>query len=162
MREGRKADLEKHVAEVNTLLHHDIETEQSGSDRENGGRREDDQEPVNGIEEPADADVEVEYPDDDRFTTVTVEAVEISRDGFHQTLDEEEGEGEDVMDRPSKIDIGEGNNRKQNGRPLLSKAKSLAPKKKKKKFRYENKAERKMTRHKERSKNSIKAKDRKS
>ena len=121
---------------------------------------------MNGVEEPSDADVEVEYPDDDRFTTVTVEAVEISRDGFHQTLDdeeeEEEVEGGDVMDRPSKIELVEGNDRKQNGRPLLSKAKSLVPKKKKKKFRYENKAERKMTRHKERSKNSIKAKDRKS
>lgn len=122
---------------------------------------------MNGIEEPSDADVEVEYPDDDRFTTVTVEAVEVSRDGFHQTLEEEEeeGEGGGVMDRPSKNALVDGCqrcDRKQNGRPLLSKAKSLVPKKKKKKFRYENKAERKMTRHKERSKNSIKAKDRKS
>lgn len=122
---------------------------------------------MNGIEEPSDADMEVEYPDDDRFTTVTVEAVEVSRDGFHQTLEEEEGEGEGegVVDRPSKNELVDGcqsYDRKQNGRPLLSKAKSLVPKKKKKKFRYENKAERKMTRHKERSKNSIKAKDRKS
>lgn len=123
---------------------------------------------MNGIKEPSDADVEVEYPDDDRFTTVTVEAVEVSRDGFHQTLEEaeeaEEGDGRVVMDSLSKNELVDGcerYDRKQNGKPLLSKAKPLVPKKKKK-FRYESKAERKMTRHKERSKNSIKAKDRKS
>ena len=119
-----------------------------------------------GIAEDPILDHEDEYIDDDRFTTVTVEAVNINRDGLHKaiveddeappTITEEDNGGHPKDSHVTKQLESQGGKRK------WTKERPSGPKKKKKKFRYESKAERKVTRYKERSGNKDKAKARKS
>lgn len=102
-------------------------------------------------------DNEVEFVDEDRYTTVTVEAVQVSRDGLHKITQENkrdstEPETPTVTRAPTTTD--------QHGKRIWTKERPGGPKKKKK-FRYESKAERKVTRYKERSGNKSKAKVRK-
>ena len=89
------------------------------------------------------SDYEEEYLDEDRFTTVTIENVQVTRDGLEKQLRAVEGSESD-----SNI-----TSVKSQGKPqrVWTKEKPNRPKKKKKKFRYENKADRKMTRHKEKA-----------
>ena len=155
LREERKADLERHVQEVNALLkpvsHTDSEDENAEDSEENTEWE--------GIEEPTELNHEAEYIDEDRYTTVTVEAMDVTREGLSKP---EEGfvpqlgaEGEIGIEESSKL---EG---KPAGKRIWTKEKpkdqSDHPKKKKKKFRYESKAERKFTRVKEKMKNSKQA-----
>jgi ribosomal RNA-processing protein 17 len=97
-----------------------------------------------GIEE--EVDHEDEYVDEDKFTTVTVEAVGISRDGFTRPGDASESESEAEVDAPK----GRG------GREQAPKAKPprkrSAAKSKRRNFRYESKEERSATRFKEKRK----------
>lgn len=103
-------------------------------------------------------DHEEEFIDDDRYTTVTVEAVDVSKDGLHKIIQEGETGGEEsesnLVDRPVP-------KTGQDAKRVWTKERPGGPKKKKKKFRYESKADRKITRHKERSGNKSKAKARK-
>lgn len=94
-------------------------------------------------EEGADAQKEVvdheeEYIDEDKFTTVTVEGIEISKEGITRTADGDDSDDgtEEAKGRITKEE----------------KVKKVWPKKpRKKKFTYETKAERKMTRQKQKS-----------
>ena len=118
-----------------------------------------------GIAEETNIDQEAEYEDEDRHTTVTIEAVTVTREGLQKV----------VADRGSEDKIGYGlhiaNGIATDGsaekdtpiklKRVWTKERPGGPKKKKKKFRYESKAERKATRHKERSGNTAKAKARK-
>lgn len=83
-------------------------------------------------------DHEEEYIDEDRYTTVTVESVSVTRDGLHKPqVDDKDNEEDKKVEEP-KDD---------------QKAKSRRePKKKKKKFRYETKFERQLTDKKQRIK----------
>jgi ribosomal RNA-processing protein 17 len=87
-------------------------------------------------------DREEEYIDEDKYTTVTVEAVNVDRDGLHKPVlekPEDEGSGqEDGAEKEQEAD--ESSKRKWD------------PKKKKKKFRYENKFERTVEARKQRAK----------
>ncbi|TVY75805.1 hypothetical protein LSUE1_G004766, partial [Lachnellula suecica] len=88
-------------------------------------------------------DHEAEYVDEDRYTTVTVEAVDISKDGFSKVRGD--SEDEDEKEVPLLVEKEE-------------KIKKVWPKKApKKKFRYESKAERKVTRGKQKAGNKAKA-----
>ncbi len=106
------------------------------------------------------------YIDDDRFTTVTVEAVVVSKDGLHKTRKEEgedgegEGSGADKADGDPRT-AGQRHPRPATVKRTWTKEPPNRVKKKKPKFRYESKAERKVTRHKERSGNRVKATARK-
>lgn len=104
--------------------------------------------------------------DEDRYTSVTVEAVNVTREGLHNVVNEvEQGNEErtvlDVGGLVSGISSKGLNN--ENTRPGKQAWTKDPPDgmKKKKKFRYESKAERKITRHKERLGNQSKAKARK-
>lgn len=151
LREGRKADLERHVEEVNNLLR-DAADEAGGMDEED---REED-ETWDGFAEAPMVDNEVEFIDEDRYTTVTVESVEVSRDGLHK-LPQEGGRNDTESDTPTAGRAPPTTD--QHGKRIWTKERPGGPKKKKK-FRYESKAERKVTRHKERSGNKSKAKAR--
>lgn len=87
-------------------------------------------------------DLEEEYIDEDKYTTVTVEAVNVDRDGLHKPeLEKSEDEGSGQEDDKQKVQKNdEGSKRPKD------------PKKKKKKFRYENKFERAVEARKQRSK----------
>ena len=158
LRDGRKADLEKHVEEVNALLRRrDSNAMETESEHEG-----DENEEWKGIAEQPIEDHESEFVDEDRFTTVTVEAVEVSRDGF-QKSNGAAGEGsegaEDTEESDSKVRSASGT-KEPEIKP--KKPERKGPKRKKKKFRYESKAERKATRFKETSRKRKQARDRKS
>ncbi|MCJ1286627.1 hypothetical protein MMC26_005973 [Xylographa opegraphella] len=161
LREGRKEDLEKHVEAVNALLRKadgQDDVISGDEDESNLGK-------WDGIAEETNIDHEAEYEDEDRHTTVTIEAVDVTKEGLQKAVADEGSENEidDVLD------IANGNvldKYAEKGTPLKvkrvwTKERPGGPKKKKKKFRYESKAERKATRHKERSGNKAKAKARK-
>ena len=129
---------------------------------------EDEDESWDGIEENHDPQVdhEDEYMDDDRFTTVTVEAVDVSKDGLQKSNQDEDDESEassqntpNGESQPSTVLQGRTGSGKV--KRMWTKEPSSGPKKKKKKFRYESKAERKVTRYKERLGNKAKARARK-
>lgn len=117
-----------------------------------------------GIEEPEDFDHDDEYSDQDRHTTVTVEAVDVSREGL-QSLQTDHGiSSEREEEEDANRNIGGIANRVSN---TLKKStvsnvpgKLNGPPKRKRKFRYEGKIERKLTRLKEKASNKAKAKAR--
>lgn len=99
---------------------------------------------------------EEEYIDEDRFTTVTVEAVNVDRDGMHRLdghADEDDNSdnsseaGEDG-DGDATGGNGSGKGEKETGKDK----KKVWPKKKKTKFRYENKIERQMSKQRQKRK----------
>ncbi len=119
----------------------------------------------NGIEEKREVDHEDEYLDEDRHTVVTVEAVDITRDGLQRKQEGPDVEGEDPQTGITKTSERKGSTRgtaNGNSTKGIKQSKDLdsRPKKRKKKFRYESKAERKVTRFKERSGGKAKAKAR--
>lgn len=90
-----------------------------------------------GIPDPPNLELldhEEEYIDEDRYTTVTVESVAVSRDGLEKPPkaveegEDDDEEGEDKTENQAKDD-----------------AKTAQPKKRKKKFRYESRIERQLT-----------------
>lgn len=119
-----------------------------------------------GIGETKEVDHEDQYLDEDRHTVVTVEAVDITRDGLQRKQEGSDVEGEDAQTGTTKTSERDGSARgtaNGNRTKSIQQSKDLdsRPKKtKKKKFRYESKAERKVTRFKERSGGKAKAKAR--
>ena len=114
-----------------------------------------------GIPEDTTLDREDEYVDDDRFATVTVEAVDVSKDGVRKSREDEDTD-DDIPDirTPRRDDLSAQAARSRSTSKRGSKEPFKGARKKKKKFRYESKAERKVTRLKEKSGNKAKAKAR--
>ena len=134
------------------------------NEEENG----DEGEPWDGIEEQHDplVDHEDEYMDEDKFTTVTVEAVDVSKHGLEKAIPDEDDESmvsdtQKAHAEPQKATVSLGRTSSGNGKRVWTKEPPNGPRKRKKKFRYESKAERKATRYKERSGNKAKARARK-
>lgn len=92
-------------------------------------------------EKPELLDHEEEYVDEDRYTTVTVEAVDISKNGIQSIADEE--------DEPENPGV------KPTAKEETTK-KKWPKKERKQKFRYETKAERRITRGKQKAGEQIK------
>lgn len=92
-------------------------------------------------EAPEPVDHEEEYIDEDKYTTVTVEEVNVSKEGMRKAIgDEDEEETKEYKPKEPE------------------KEKKVWPKKpRKKKFTYETKAERKFTRSKQKAGNKAKA-----
>ena len=138
----------------------DLET---GDEEDEGGEK-----PWDGIQDNHEhlVDHEDEYSDEDRFTTVTVEDVEVSKDGLQTAAQNEanEAEGSEIktsdeqLQRMAALHQGTGS---EKGKRVWTKEAPRVPRKRKKKFRYENKTERKATRYKERLGNKAKARARK-
>ncbi|RFU73459.1 nucleolar 12 [Trichoderma arundinaceum] len=133
LREERMREVEEHVEHVNRLLREsgaieDDTAEQSQSDEETNDGEWD------GFPDRPNLDIvdhEEEYIDEDRYTTVTVESVSISRDGLERpeklqdkTEEDQDGEKEKAEEKPTE---------------------PARPKKKKQKFRYESKMERQLS-----------------
>ena len=143
---------------VNSMLQ---DGEAAGSAKEDEGVAESQ---WDGIAEVPEIDHEAEYIDEDRFTMVTVEAVEVTRDGLRRAAEKnEKTSGDDDVKEGIKETSGtsvSGERAKAEKKRVWTKERPGGPKKKKKKFKYESKAERKVTRHKERSKSKAQAKAR--
>ena len=161
LREGRKANLEKHVESVNVVVRGaDVVSDTSE------GEVEGEEKPWDGILDNQDSlvDQEDEYTDDDRFTTVTVEAVDVSKDGLQRAVQDGEAESEASGrsdGEPQRTTALHRRTRSEKGKRIWTKEPPSGLGQRKMKFRYENKAERKATRYKERSGNKAKARARK-
>ena len=147
---------------MNSILREqgNVTSDASGEDNIAGGKQ------WEGIAEEPTVDHEHEYHDDDRFTTVTVEAVDVSKDGLHKSPQNDNVSSNAISpDGPQEdlrgLSAGEVQPGSRTKKRTWSKESPNKPKKKKKKFRYGSKAERKITRFKERSGNNTKAKARK-
>jgi ribosomal RNA-processing protein 17 len=150
LREERKQELEEHVAAVNAILaaHNDPDFDahqESGEDGEWDGIKEDALEPI---------DHEAEYIDEDKYTTVTVEEVDVTKHGL-TNLQREEEEARAQAKRKAEEAEREAEEKAK------SKKKVWPKKEKKKQFRYESKIERRLGRAKQKAKNSSQAKARK-
>ena len=157
MRDGRKTDLEKHVNEVNSLLGNvQYEVLPSTTDRAGG------QEAMVELQEIVDINHEEDYHDDERRTTVIIEAVDVTKDGLQQISNEVDDSIEDEQCLDSELEAQPMVTRKADheSKRAWMKEKPTGSKKRKK-FKYETKAVRKVTRHKEMSGNRLKAKARK-
>ncbi|KAF1945452.1 hypothetical protein EJ02DRAFT_338616 [Clathrospora elynae] len=143
LREQRKVDLVNHVEEVNRLV------KQANGDifdahETSGDDDDDDDEEFTGFAEPEPINQEDEYIDEDKYTTVTIESVGISRSGFLKP-----GEDEDAAAKKAGEDRAkEGESKKRVWTREWPKNNDK-PKKKKIKFRYETKVERKAERMKQ-------------
>lgn len=143
MRQQRKADLEKHVEEINRLVKQaNPDISSSGEEEDSEADDSNDNGEWNGIKDDAPAEAEAvidqedEYIDEDKYTTVTIESVGISKSGFEKAAGAKQDDDDDAAAAE-----------KQKREWTKEKPKSDRPKKpKKKKFRYETKAERKMER----------------
>ncbi|KAK6080249.1 nucleolar protein 12 [Seiridium cupressi] len=129
MREERKREVEEHVDHVNKILR---EAARAGNVSDQGSSDEEDGEweglPDGPVEESIDH--EEEYLDEDRYTSVTVESVSVSRDGLHKPEEEPDTEDEEEKVRREAL-------------ARSAKEESARPKKQKKpKFRYESKMDR--------------------
>ncbi|KAK6952277.1 hypothetical protein Daesc_006812 [Daldinia eschscholtzii] len=133
IREDRKREVEEHVQNVNAILKQAQEAGYVGG--EDGSDEEADE--WGGFQDtPAlePVDHEEEYIDEERYTTVTVESVSVSKDGLSSTKPEED----------SSEDNQEAAKADSRHAPPGSKEKARPPKKKKQKFRYESKSERQL------------------
>jgi ribosomal RNA-processing protein 17 len=95
---------------------------------------EEDDEEWDGIPDQPELEIvdhEEEYIDEDRYTTVKVESVSVTRDGFQKPQFDNDDKSEDKKKEEAKDDTKEKAPRE--------------PKKKKKKFRYESKFDRQLT-----------------
>ncbi|KAI0167074.1 nucleolar protein 12-domain-containing protein [Hypoxylon sp. FL1284] len=141
LREDRKREVEEHVQTVSAILK---QAEQAGYV---GGEEasDEDTDEWGGFQdtptlEPVDH--EEEYVDEERYTTVTVESVNVSKDGLSSSRPEEDS-GEDNEETTAKDGTQAPPGSREKGRP---------PKQKKKpKFRYETKSERQLNQRKEKA-----------
>ena len=109
-----------------------------------------------GLQEPEKVDHEDEYSEEDRHTVVTVEEMDASRQGLRRVADHIDTGGESIEEsdqEDQEEQEGQKNPAPAGQDPALDEepATKLAPKKKKTNFRYENKAERKFKKYKERA-----------
>lgn len=138
--------MEEHKKQLKRLNEEDTDGETTGSGSEHEGDE------WEGFEEPPAVDYEAEYIDEDKYTTVTVEEMDPSREGLLKSQAEEDSEDE-VQTSKSEADLQS----KQAAEKTQKKSSDTKPKKKKKKFRYESKEERKLARAKERMSRARKA-----
>ena len=157
LREGRKADLQKHIEAVKAILKGNKKMEVG-----NSGNSDDEQEVEEDerAEESPWIDCEEEYIDEDKFTTVTVEAVDVNRDGLKRVHDdtEENLKGQDDSAHRVRDDVAKRTSSWKQAAP--EGPKPITSKARKKNFKYESKADRKVTRFKERGKGKRQAKER--
>ncbi|OTA83078.1 hypothetical protein M434DRAFT_187053 [Hypoxylon sp. CO27-5] len=144
LREDRKREVEEHVQTVNAVLKQAQEAGYVGGEETS----EEEADEWGGFQDtPAlePVDHEEEYIDEERYTTVTVESVHVSKDGLSSSKPEEDSseEGEETAKEGSQHHPG-------------NMEKNRLPKKKKPKFRYETKAERQVNQRKQKSSKSRK------
>ena len=147
IREERKQAVEDHVQAINKILR---EAEYAGTSDKNRDGSDEEWSGLPDADVPeAPIDLEEEYIDEDRYTTVTVEAVSVDRDGLYKP--ELQQSSEDEAEE-------KGGAEKQAEEKAEDAKRPKHPTKKKKKFRYENKFERAVEARKQRAKRSSKGK----
>lgn len=130
-----------------------MESMRDSTDEESAGSGGEDEAEWEGFAEPPPVDYEAEYIDEDKYTTVTVEDLDPSKD-YDAKSGEDEVNGEKTAEQkvPDSTPSIPRNNSRAKGKPDKLKSK--------KKFRYETKTERKLTQTKSRVAKGAKAKAR--
>ncbi|ETR97906.1 hypothetical protein M419DRAFT_48402, partial [Trichoderma reesei RUT C-30] len=147
IREERKREVEQHVEHVNKLLRESGAIEADDTEEQSGEEAEANDGEWDGFPDRPNLDIvdhEEEYIDEDRYTTVTVESVSISRDG----LERPEKPQEKAEEEEQKGDADKAPQEQPKG--------PARPKKKKQKFRYESKIERQLTERRQKAKSKAK------
>lgn len=137
LREERRNELEKYIESVNALHKKSDRSSSSDGDSEISANKSWD-----GIQDDVPAeqiDHETEYYDEDRFTTVTIEEVAVSKEGLFKI----EGQGDEVEYEVKGKGV--------DGSNMIEEWTSGKVRSKKPKFRYESKAERKASRIKQKA-----------
>lgn len=140
LREERQQAVEDHVQRVNALLR---EAQQAGQEDDKSADLGAEDDEWSGIEEEVriqPVDHEEEYIDEDRYTTVTIEAVNIDREGLHKPEHDSEDDEEDVKESERAQEAAR------------NPSKERTPRAKKKKFRYESKGERRLAERRQKAK----------
>lgn len=144
--------MEEHRRQLKLLKEEDkSDNSDSDSDEESDDEWE-------GIDEPPAVDYEAEYIDEDKYTTVTVEEMDSSREGLRKSITGEDSEDE----RKAKAEEAAKKKKAEEEAEPAKKRKATTdkPKKKKKQFRYESKQDRKLAAAKQRLSKAKKAKAR--
>ncbi|KAG6085547.1 hypothetical protein E4U30_000886 [Claviceps sp. LM220 group G6] len=146
IREGRRREVAEHVESVNKILR------ESGAISANvdgdGDSETQESDEWDGFPDKPDLDMvdhEEEYVDEDRYTTVKIESVSVSRDGLSRP-DQFDEEAEELA-RQKRAEA-----ERQKAEAEAKDKKPAWQKKKKKKFRYETKLVRQLTDRKQRIK----------
>ncbi|EGC43989.1 conserved hypothetical protein [Histoplasma capsulatum var. duboisii H88] len=190
MRDERRAEFERALAENRSLMREISRAAAAESSSDEGGETNDNiiiDEEWGGITELPPVDYEAEYIDEDKYTTVTVEELDASsREGLRRRVDvESSDEGESGDDGKTRNEVEEGGredggdtwrvkkrawtkNKSKNtnvsgdgDKNNISDRPKSNSKKKKRSFRYENKAERRVAKLKERAGGKKRARERK-
>lgn len=176
IREERRKELADHVLAVKQAIESANgvldNPSQLDSDNDNDSSTSDNEE-WTGISDPKPTLHDAEYIDEDAYATVTVESVDITKDGFEAHNSDSSAEEEDDEEKvvaaaaastTAATDAGKlsGEGKKR----VWTKDKPLglrrpSKKKREKKFRYESKTERRVNRDKQRVKNKTQAAARK-
>ncbi|KAJ5242411.1 uncharacterized protein N7469_000738 [Penicillium citrinum] len=144
-----KQAMEEHQRQLKRIQ------EEDGDSSENNPEEDEDEEEWGGIEEPPAVDYEAEYIDEDKYTTVTVEEMDASREGLRKAVRGSDSEEEEEKEEASAEEATPAKPAKK-----AKKATADRPKKKKRQFRYESKQDRKVNAAKQRLSKSKKAKAR--
>ncbi|KAI9832849.1 MAG: hypothetical protein M1826_001015 [Phylliscum demangeonii] len=153
IRQERRDEAQKHVESMNAWLKQaeELDALRRGEEPPVADAEDDDGEEIedewNGFGEDKEEAVrrEDEYIDEGLYTTVTVEAVDVSKEGLH-AMTEADGDEDPALDGYSGGGHGEGkpvSGKETDGKPKPKRDRPVT--KKRKKFKYENKAERKVT-----------------
>ncbi|TQV99105.1 nucleolar protein 12 [Cordyceps javanica] len=137
--------MEDHVRRVNEMLKASNAATAEGEDEFGNDKNEE----WAGFPDRPELDIvdhEEEYIDEDRYTTVTIETVSVSRDGLSKPEPPSE-EGESKYKDEDNIKEEDKEEKKQSRKPV---------KPKKKQFRYESKSERDLENRKQRARNKAK------
>lgn len=161
IRESRKAEIERHVEEVNAFLKNGLESEDEAIDGEKGtweGIEDGDE-----VKQVEPIDHEAEYVDEEKYTTVTIEAMDVTKEGLMKAAESRnEPEAGEAQTSKEEEQTDQVNPTAKPRKWTKDKPKDPDKKKRKKKrnFKYENKADRKDARSKQRAKNSKQARER--
>lgn len=145
--------MEEHQRQLKRIK----EENDSESSDTNSNQEDENEQEWEGFEEPPAVDYQAEYIDEDKYTTVTVEEMDPSREGLRKSVQEGTSEDEDEKEKDASAATTEPENK-----PVKKTRKQTAdkPKKKKRQFRYESKQDRKLTLAKQRLSKAKKAKSR--
>ncbi|GFP55155.1 ribosomal RNA-processing protein 17 [Trichoderma asperellum] len=107
LRDERMKEVEEHVEHVNKLLRESGAIEDDATEQQSQSDEEANEGEWDGFPDRPNLDIvdhEEEYIDEDRYTTVTVESVSISRDGLERPEKPQEEAEEDKDGEADKVD----------------------------------------------------------
>ncbi|KAL9597489.1 MAG: hypothetical protein Q9219_005122 [cf. Caloplaca sp. 3 TL-2023] len=156
LRENRKVEQEKQIEAINAAVKNARHLDEGYESSEGQGEQ------WSGIGESTNVDHEENYLDEDRHTVVTVEAVDVSHEGLQRRQETSESEDDPTTQNDSNAIFENSTNEASIARHRINQKPGQPPasRSKKKKFRYETKADRKKTRFKEKIGSKAKAKAR--